>query len=821
MNEETNSALQFDDGHEDGRKADKKETELICEKDTAKINIENSEQSFLGKSKTDDSLVPSIDFCDPDYKVDNLFNEKQSSNSMQHDTASTNNVEILPDKEPNLFEVPLDTKDFDVEIKHESTEDHKNKLLMVSSHPNKKDKRKEIEKRFSCEHCEKRFAYNRQLVKHNRIHTGGKPYKCSDCNFVFKRNDHLIRHQKTHSAEKPFKCENCDGAFKRKDHLLRHNRTHSAGEKITINDEQRINFQTKADVIGDNKIHTRSYKCEKNFTKIESITASIKTNKDFCPQIKENMCLICSKTFTRKSHIARHMKIHSGSKEKLSTNGEAMNEEAMNEEATNEEATNEEATNEEAMNEEAMNEEAMNEEAMNKEATNEEAMNEEAMNEEAVNEKAKNGEAKNEEALKSESCETVFPGPQYKMNEERNSVWEFTKDGGQMLAKLRVDLVRPDDQNVFGMVDSFKKESDNDCETGITIKVQNNDEQSLCSLQQSKINCLIPSIDFYNPACDTQKRLGDSAGGNFSDKLNSNETQHNIAMSVNDDALPDEKPNLFEISLSSLKGIRTEMEIELVGNNEKELHNKPAHPIKKIQSINKKKQIKMDKREKRYSCEHCEKRFASNHHLIKHNRIHTGEKPYKCSDCDFVFGRNDHLIRHKKTHSTEKPFKCDNCDGSFKRKDHLLRHSRTHSAEKKIACDVCNKLFKSKEDVNGHMKTHTRPYKCEKCEKSFAKKENIRAHMKTHEEFCSSQIKENMCLICSRTFTRKSHVARHMKIHGGNKEQLCANEGVVNKDNGDITSVTVSQAIEDHFNNEKLLSNDTVITIDVTNSSLN
>lgn len=370
MNEETNSALQFDDGQEeDGRITDKKETELICEKDTTKINIKNNEQSFLGKSKTDDSLVPSIDFCDPDYKVDNLFDEKQSSNAMQHDTASSNNVETLPDKKPNSLEIPLDTKnfgveipldtkDFGVEIKHESTEDHKNKLLMVSSHPNKKDKRKEIEKRFSCEHCEKRFTYNRQLVKHNRIHTGGKPYKCSDCNFVFKRNDHLIRHQKTHSAEKPFKCENCDGAFKRKDHLLRHIRTHSAGEKIAINDEQSMNFHTKADVIGDNKIHTRSYKCEKSFTKLESVTASNKTNKDFCPpQIKENMCLICSKTFTRKSHIARHMKMHSGSKEKLSTN--------------------------------------------------EEAMNEEIMNEEAVNEKAKNGETTNEEALKSESCETV------------------------------------------------------------------------------------------------------------------------------------------------------------------------------------------------------------------------------------------------------------------------------------------------------------------------------------------------------------------------------------------------------------------------------
>ena len=432
--------------------------------------------------------------------------------------------------------------------------------------------------------------------------------------------------------------------------------------------------------------------------------------------------------------------------------------------------------------------------------------------------------------------------------EERNTnIWEFTKDG-QMLAKVKVELIRSNDQHVYAIVDNFNKDSIIDCETDPTsmnnqkladqpfLRSSSSDlgkdlnyseEFSTQVSSENDHHKIIVSNDSHNIR-NIEEQL--TVVDNLVDKHITKDSQLGIASDNNSDVSPEEKPNLFEnvpSTLASFKNDVFEMENQFVGENLKEkkecvLSKQSTHLNKEDnQSMNKKLiQMKMEKREKRYSCEFCEKRFASNHHLVKHNRIHTGEKPYKCGDCDFVFGRNDHLIRHKKTHSAEKPFKCDNCDGAFKRKDHLLRHSRTHSSEKKIACDVCNKLFKSKEDVNGHMKTHTRPYKCEKCEKSFAKKENIRAHMKTHEDPCIPQMKENMCVVCSRTFTRKSHVARHMKIHSGDKYQdLCANEGV-NSDSGEATSVTASETNENHFNKEKALSNDPDIVVDVSNNSM-
>ncbi|KAH7093622.1 hypothetical protein FB567DRAFT_177528 [Paraphoma chrysanthemicola] len=59
------------------------------------------------------------------------------------------------------------------------------------------------------------------------------------------------------------------------------------------------------------------------------------------------------------------------------------------------------------------------------------------------------------------------------------------------------------------------------------------------------------------------------------------------------------------------------------------------------------------KKEKRFQCEHCDRRFARLEHLQRHERIHSGVKPFSCAQCNNSFTRSDLLVRHERlTHKS-------------------------------------------------------------------------------------------------------------------------------------------------------------------------
>nr|XP_061826242.1 zinc finger protein PLAGL2-like [Nerophis lumbriciformis] len=57
-------------------------------------------------------------------------------------------------------------------------------------------------------------------------------------------------------------------------------------------------------------------------------------------------------------------------------------------------------------------------------------------------------------------------------------------------------------------------------------------------------------------------------------------------------------------------------------------------------------------RERKYSCERCDRRFYTRKDVRRHAVVHTGRRDFLCPRCAQRFGRRDHLTRHlKKSHA--------------------------------------------------------------------------------------------------------------------------------------------------------------------------
>ena len=84
-----------------------------------------------------------------------------------------------------------------------------------------------------------------------------------------------------------------------------------------------------------------------------------------------------------------------------------------------------------------------------------------------------------------------------------------------------------------------------------------------------------------------------------------------------------------------------------------------------------------------FSCSQCPKVFKTKAAMKLHTTVHktTEERQYGCQVCQRRFLHRHHLVVHQRKHSGEKPFKCNACSKTFMAIFLLHKHLRKHSRE--------------------------------------------------------------------------------------------------------------------------------------------
>ncbi|XP_054480722.1 zinc finger and SCAN domain-containing protein 2-like isoform X2 [Anoplopoma fimbria] len=196
------------------------------------------------------------------------------------------------------------------------------------------------ERPFQCSHCPKRFTLVSVLARHERMHTGEKPFLCSQCGKGFLSQGELSKHHRSHMDDRPYSCPQCDKCFKSKktqqEHIVshsgarpypctycgkgftkpyaltRHNLIHT-GERPFPCGHCEKSFLTLGEAQLHQRIHTgeRPYPCDVCELKFKSSSelarhkrshSGVKPLKPYCEQ--------CTKTFTSKAKLKKHMEKH-------------------------------------------------------------------------------------------------------------------------------------------------------------------------------------------------------------------------------------------------------------------------------------------------------------------------------------------------------------------------------------------------------------------------------------------------------------------------------------------------------------------------------
>lgn len=146
--------------------------------------------------------------------------------------------------------------------------------------------------------------------------------------------------------------------------------------------------------------------------------------------------------------------------------------------------------------------------------------------------------------------------------------------------------------------------------------------------------------------------------------------------------------------------------------------------------------LKDHKRERKFECDYCHRKFVWKYKLIPHMDVHVAGQRFKCSYCPRGFSFKSSLEYHLRSHTNQNVhlYQCEFCGKEFKYPHTLTTHLRTHTKEKPYKCTMCEKSYSQYVSLQHHIMIHNgqKPYHCDICGKGFSDLTGVKLHKRTH-----------------------------------------------------------------------------------------
>ena len=159
------------------------------------------------------------------------------------------------------------------------------------------------------------------------------PYRhpCTFCQKVFPSKANLRRHILVHTGERPFSCDVCGSRFNQKSVLKWHKKRYHDCDETNVRNETKVcdetkmenlekSFQVPSEIVSE--WHKKRYHdCDEinvcDETNIENLEKNFQVPSEIISEsgvVLRHVCRICGKGCPSQSHLARHMRMHTGEK---------------------------------------------------------------------------------------------------------------------------------------------------------------------------------------------------------------------------------------------------------------------------------------------------------------------------------------------------------------------------------------------------------------------------------------------------------------------------------------------------------------------------